>query len=179
MLNFKRGDIFREVLAEPVFVTLNSFIKKDGSLYMARGAGLGGLRRAPGIDYKFGDLIRKFGVMSKNVYGNKFHKYGIVYDTETRMGAFQIKYHLNDAPDLDLIKYSATMLAGIGRVISPLHLNFPGLGNDVVNRPELYRILEEAFKNVDITLWRLENREQDEWATSDVEGQNMMEVQRA
>src|SRR5882724_2608516 len=98
MLNFKRGDIFREVGNEPVFVTLNSFIKKDGSLYMARGAGLGGLRRAPGIDYKFGELIRKFGVMSKNVYGNKFHKYGVVYDPDTRMGAFQIKYHLNDAP---------------------------------------------------------------------------------
>ena len=162
MLTFKRGNIFTEVGQEPIFVTLNSFIKKDGALYMARGAGLGCLRRASNIDVKFGELIRKYGVMNKNAYGNKFHKYGIVYDAESRLGAFQIKYHLNDSPELDLIKYSATMLAGVGRVMGPIHLNFPGLGNDTINRPELYRILEEAFRNVDITLWRLENKEESE-----------------
>lgn len=161
MLNFKRGDMFKEVVNEPVFVTLNSFIKKDGTLYMARGAGLGALRRVPGADVKFGELIRKHGIITKNDFGNKFHKYGIVYDQETKMGAFQIKYHLNDNPDLELIKYSATMLAGFSHAYSnaTINLNFPGLGNDRENRPELYRILEDAFRNVDITLWRLENIE--------------------
>lgn len=168
MLQFKRGDIFREVKDEPLFTTLNSFLKKDGSLYMARGAGLGCLRRTPGVDSKFGELIKKYGLLTKNNYGNKFHRYGVVYDAVSKLGAFQIKYHLNDSPDLELIKFSATMLAGVGRVLGHMHLNFPGLGNDTQNRPELYRILEDAFKNVDITLWRLESKE-DEYENEPIE----------
>lgn len=160
MLNFKRGDVFKEVGAEPIFVTLNSFIKKDGSVYMARGAGLGCLRRSPGIDLVFGDLIKKYGFLTTNSYNHKFHKYGVVYDPVTKMGAFQVKYHLNDAPDIKLIEYSAIMLAGVVRILNvPVHLNFPGLGNEQNNRSELYKFLEDCFRNVDVTLWRLENKE--------------------
>lgn len=160
MLNFKRGDIFKEVGDEPLFVTLNSFIKKDGSVYMSKGASLGCMRRCPNIDLTLGALIRKYGVLTENEFNNKFHKYGVVYSSEQKIGAFQIKYHLNDQPNLDLIDYSSIMLAAIARILGPVHLNFPGLGNNQQDRPELYRILETNLKNAPVTLWRLENLEQ-------------------
>jgi len=159
MLKFQRGNVFDEVKNQPIFTTMSAFIKKDGTAFMSRGAALGCYRHYPNIDAIFGELIRKYGVISTNARGNKFLKYGVVYVPDKKVGAFQIKYHLNDNPDLELITYSATMLAGIGRMIGPLHINFPGLGKDTDNRAELYKVLESLWRNIDITLWRLNNEQ--------------------
>ena len=129
-------------------VTTNSFLRKDGSLVMGRGAAKQLADLVPGIDHIFGKEVRK-------ICGH-LGKYGIVilsggYD----YGIFQVKYHFADKADLDLIKYSTDRLNSYCWLYPWLnfHMNYPGIGNGKLSAEEVKPIINKLSDNV-FVYWR-------------------------
>ena len=137
---------------ELVFVTANSYIRKNGELVMGRGAALE-------LKIKRPDLPKLFGSGVLNICGH-LGKYGIIYElveswirTRQVFGIFQVKYHFNEPARLDLIDYSVSKLLEIyGGVLRDytISMNFPGIGFGGLIRSDILPIINILPDNVTI-----------------------------
>jgi hypothetical protein len=149
MAYFAHGQMWREWnRARCVFVTTNGTINKQGELVMGRGAADEAKRLVPGI-------ARRFGEQATNHYlqwGSE-EPYGLLLDTKSTIGAFQVKYHWAHRAKLELIEYSAAMLRdyALEKPDKQVFLNFPGIGFGKLNLDEVLERLEILPDNV--VLW--------------------------
>ncbi len=140
MPKFKTGDMFRA--PGFIIVTTNSFLTTEMKLVMGRGAAWQLKVKVPGIDKIFGKMIHDtFGHLGR--YGLIFHK---------RYGAAQVKYRFDEKAELELIKFSMTMLsvAATKDRKSIFNINFPGIGNGRLKKHEVESILEILPDNVHV-----------------------------
>ena len=88
---------------------------------MGCSAALEAIQRYPGIDKRFGDCIRK-------EWGSAL-EYNLFLDTETNVGAFQVKYNWSDLAELKLIERSLQVLTenALGVPDVKIAWNFPGI----------------------------------------------------
>lgn len=134
-----------------LLVTTNSYIKKDGSLVMGRGAALE-------IQNYFNDVPQNLG---KLILGNWQYiytegTYGLVFYVDSHVnieiGAFQVKHHFRHRADLSLIQESTDQLKVVSES-SPqetFFLNYPGIGNGGLTREEVEPIVSELPNNVHV-----------------------------
>jgi hypothetical protein len=143
MALFKQGNLFKEKNGIK-FVTGNSYLTKDLRLVMGRGAALELKTRSPGIDKIFGNIIDK-------TCGH-LRVYGLI--KHDSCGVFQVKYNFRDKADLELIKFSAILLADEARKTDQIiHLNYPGIGNGKLSKDIVRPLLDILPDNVHI--WEL------------------------
>lgn len=155
-MEFRKGNMFDEAEG-PIFVTSCSLIE-NGVLNMTKGAPQE-LVDEEGVEVaeKFASLILQKGIDERNQYGKKYKRYGCFYLPKYECGIFQVKYHPQDNIDLELVKYSAMMLAGIARAIEgPININNIG-GNTPELRSNVVKILSEILENEDVNIWRLDS----------------------
>lgn len=154
-MDFKKGNMFDESEGV-VFVTGCSLIE-NGVLNMTKGAPKELVDdEGEDIARDFASLILQKGVDERNQYGKKYKKYGCLYLPKYEAGIFQVKYHPQDHIDLELVRYSAIMLAGMARVIKePININNIG-GNTPELRSQIVKILGEYLDNEEIYIWRLD-----------------------
>ena len=140
-----------------ILVTCNSYIKKDGSLVMGRGAALEMKMKYPNIDKDFGNILsyKYDGVPEHLTYGVTLVcgfpylntqpelEMGIV--SKKLFGVFQVKYHYKDDANLDLIRFSTEMLCGI---FGKASMNFPGIGFGHLQYKDVLPIVEKLPDNV-------------------------------
>lgn len=130
-------------------VTTNSYIRRDGSLVMGRGAALEATKRIPGIDSEAGKLIPHLGT-----YG--FIIVRTPLDYTAGFGLFQVKYKFDDPADLELIKYSADKLTSLAtrEKNCQFRMNYPGIGFGHLTREVVEPLLSELPDNVTICMRR-------------------------
>ena len=127
---------------EPLFVTTNSIIKKDGSLVMGAGIAKQAKDAFPGLDYKLASRIED-------------PKYGSVYSQKFNIGAFQVKHHYRDPASIDLITNSSISLVGLilEHDWDRIHLNYPGIGLGQLTKEEVEPILLDILGTFPITIY--------------------------
>jgi len=138
--------------ADVLIFTGNSFIKRNGELVMGRGMALEVKKRYPFVPKLIGELIRS--------YPNP-RKYGLAILENLKLpfkiGSFQVKYHFRDPANMELIRYSTSLLREYAEKNQHLtvFLNFPGIGYGRLKRleGEIKRIISELPDNVYI--WKL------------------------
>lgn len=139
------GDVFDSWDEKsPLFITTNSFIKKDFSLVMGKGIAKTVRDRYVGIDLDLGLQIEHL------------HKYGLVQSSDNfpNIWAFQVKYHFKSDADLDLIRYSTELLCNFAKEYKKeISLNYPGIGNGRRTEEEVSSIISCLPDNVNV--WRL------------------------
>jgi len=124
------GDLWSELgLAELLLVTTNAVVTQDGRLVMGRGAAREARDRFAGLDRDLGEVIRSMA----SPIEQHLVQYGVAlargtYHPITRLGAFQVKAHWQDAASPELIAYSCGRLAAIADRYHRIALNFPGIG---------------------------------------------------
>ena len=123
-------------------VTTNSYIRKDGSLVMGRGAAKQVASHLPQIPAQLARQTTHLGT------------YGVIIHLRepTHIGAFQVKHHFGDAAQLSLIKHSTIMLRNIAHAL-PSHrfdMNFPGIGNGRLSYDAVLPIIVTLPDNVHI-----------------------------
>lgn len=132
-----------------IFVTTNSFVKKNGNLVMGRGAALELARLRPDVPSIFGGAVL-------HLCGN-LGKYGVFwslirYDAVSPFyGAFQVKYNWYENADLELIRFSTEELnRHVQGVLegSTISVNFPGIGNGNLKYEDVLPIIEILPDNV-------------------------------
>lgn len=150
MPTFRTGNMWDAYPTADLFViTTNSFITKDGRLVMGRGIAREACTRFPGLDTRLAEAIRK--------HCRHLHEYNLVIDPQTRIAAFQVKYHWADMATPRLIRASAIALRNLvaGRPLH-VHLNFPGIGNGRLNRDDVLPLLIDLPETV--TIWERSDR---------------------
>jgi hypothetical protein len=127
--------------AHKVLVTGNSFIKKDGSLVMGRGAAKQLASLYPNLPYQLGTKISAF---------TKNGVYGVILVDD--LGVFQVKYHFKDNARRDLITKSSEQLCFLANILpeETIFLNYPGIGNGRLNKNVVSPILEMLPDNVHV-----------------------------
>ena len=128
-------------------ITTNGQTRKDGACVMGRGCARQARDMIPGIDYKLGELLGK--------YGNRVFRLGALSDG-VHLGSFPVKHSWKEYADTELIERSSHQLVelansfGYGAVLLPR----PGAGNGKLDyhacvRPVLEEILtDDRFRIV-------------------------------
>lgn len=130
-------------------VTTNSYIRREGSLVMGRGAALEATKRIPGIDREAGKIIPHLGTYGLAIVRTPT-------DYRAGFGLFQVKYMFSDPADLELIKYSADMLTTLAtrEKKCQFRMNYPGIGFGHLTREDVEPLLSELPDNVTICMRR-------------------------
>ena len=135
---FKTGEMFHA--SGYLIVTTNSFLTSEVKLVMGRGAAWVLKMKVPGIDRVFGKMISEsFGHLG--LYGLLFHQ---------RFGALQVKYRFDEKARVDLIEFSLEKLAEKAEEYpkSIFNINYPGIGNGGLRKPEVRPLLSILPDNV-------------------------------
>lgn len=151
MPQFRIGNMFddtNQLFTTNILITTNSFIKKDGTLVMGRGAALEYKNKFSSfnVDKMWGDMI-------KEACGH-LGMYGVI--VEGRYGIFQVKRHFKDKADLDLIRYSIAwlLIRAIEKPQEEFHVNYPGIGFGRLRKEDVAPLLQVLPDNVFI--WKKE-----------------------
>lgn len=140
---------------EIIFVTTNSYVKRDGSLVMGKGAAFEMKEKFPFLPSIFGDqIIRHFGQLGK---------YGLLLATATEnsqilpylgVGIFQVKYHFKEKADLELVKYSTNLLSYFMETHPEvsISMNFPAIGYGQRTIEEILPIVSVLPDNISLYL---------------------------
>ena len=149
-MKIKNGDMWDSYSTSDLFlITTNSYVRKDGALVMGRGIAQQAKTRYPSVPYQAGKWLRDNNLVNGT--------YGILTEPfDTHLGLFQVKVHYADAARLDLIEFSAKMLAEYLGVcdLKNVNLNFPGIGYGHLSEADVLPILEKYFENLPITVWK-------------------------
>lgn len=148
---YKQGNMFDHLSDyDYFFVTTNSYIKRDGSLVMGRGAALQLKEMFPKIPYIFGELVKQLcGHMGE---------YNLVYyypsGLNVCIGAVQVKYHYLGTADLLLVQRSLEVLKDRALVwkTKKIALNYPGIGFGGLPFALVETIVDLLPDNIDV--WR-------------------------
>ena len=145
----RQGDMWSAFDGADLFlITTNSTIKKNGRLVMGAGIAKQARDRYKGLDLALGRRIENMGT------------YGLIVSEnwpESKLGAFQVKWHYKDKADLGLIGFSVYALRMFVEynVVLNVHLNFPGIGNGGLNRDDVLPIVQTLPDNVHIWEYKL------------------------
>lgn len=136
----KTGDIWQLIgIANAICITTNGIVKDNGALVMGAGIAKEALDMFPGIQFKLGEIVRKYGNIPA-ICGIK---------NGTRIVSFPTKNDFKDPSDIFLIKKSAQMIARIttdqnwGYVAIPR----PGCGCGKLEWDDVKKILNPIFDN--------------------------------
>ena len=135
---FRTGEMFHA--SGYLIVTTNSFLTSEVKLVMGRGAAWVLKMKVPGIDQVFGKMISEScGHLGR--YGLLFHR---------RFGALQVKYRFDEKARLDLIEFSLEKLTEKAEESpsSTFNINYPGIGNGGLRKPEVRPLLGILPDNV-------------------------------
>jgi hypothetical protein len=135
---FRTGEMFHT--SGYLIVTTNSFLTSEVKLVMGRGAAWVLKMKVPGIDRVFGKMISET-CGHLGLYGLLFHQ---------RFGALQVKYRFDEKARVDLIEFSLRKLAWIAKESpnSRFNINYPGIGNGGLRKPEVQPLLDVLPDNV-------------------------------
>ena len=135
---FKTGEMFHA--SGYLIVTTNSFLTSEVKLVMGRGAAWVLKMKVPGIDLVFGKMISE-------TCGHLGH-YGLLF--HQRFGALQVKYRFDEKARLELIQFSLERLAEKSEEFpkSRFNINYPGIGNGGLRKPEVQPLLDVLPDNV-------------------------------
>ena len=135
--------------ADAVCITTNGTVRSDGACVMGRGCAREALERFPGIGYRLGEAIRRFGQGKVISLGHPTDRTG--KEMPYILVSFPVKHNWWEKADLSLIERSARILAkaadekGWRVVVMPR----PGCGNGGRKweevKPILQRYLDERF----------------------------------
>ena len=131
--------------ADLFLITTNSTLKKNGALVMGRGIARQARDRFSGLDLALGREITA-------VCGHLGHYHLLLSPRwpAAKLGAFQVKTHYARPESLALIRQSA--LALIARCEehpgAAVHVNYPGIGNGGLARPQVLPLLKPLPDNV-------------------------------
>jgi len=133
-----RGDLWK-LPPEPGpclrLITTNGQTRKDAAAVMGRGCARQAKEMLPGIDYKLGALLRK--------YGNRPMRLAALADG-SHLGTFPVKHHWREAADLALIERSAQGLVEIADRFgyAQVYLPRPGCGTGSLRYEAVKPVLE-------------------------------------
>lgn len=156
MPNYRYGEMFDHFGEYDLFlVTTNSYIRKNGSLVMGRGAAKQ-LADCSDAESFFGKEIQKkcgnlgrYGVLIVPIDGLGFS-----------LGIFQVKYHFKEKASLELIDYRSFMLEDIALRYKKVCINYPGIGFGGITKPwsllYLATLVNRWPNNIDV--WRFEEK---------------------
>lgn len=121
----------------PICITTNGMVRKDGACVMGRGIALQAAERWPAFPFKVGNSIR--------AWGNH-----VQYFQEYNVFIFPVKHHWKDAADLALIRRSAEELKKQAlKCWDYIYLPRAGCGNGRLDwkdvKPVLAEILDDRF----------------------------------
>lgn len=142
-----RGDLWKlsAVAAEPAkpghclrLIATNGQTRRDGAAVMGRGCAQQARDMLPGIDYKLGELLRK--------YGNRPFRLTSLEDG-SHLCTFPVKHHWKEAADLDLIERSALQLVELVDRFEyqTVFLPRPGCGNGQLSYEQVRPVLEKIL----------------------------------
>lgn len=152
-MQIKVGNLF-DSKDDYTLVTANSFVKRDGSLVMGRGAA----RQLATLHPSFPRIAGQYILEGSYPLHHGLPVYGVILIG--RYGLFQVKYHWTDDADLDLIKFSVDELGVLlnSGEIKTVSMNFPGIGNGRLTEemvlpiisvlPDTVTVYKYATKNV-------------------------------
>ena len=118
-------------------ITTNPIVNRRGEAVMGRGCAREAKDRVPGIEYRFGGLLKK--------HGNRVMRLAKLPDG-THLTSFPVKHHWREEADLQLIRRSAGQLArladkfGYRKIVIPR----PGCGNGRLEWADVQPLLEAA-----------------------------------
>lgn len=143
MAVFKTGNMWDAWdTVDHFIITTNSTLKNNGALVM--GAGI-----ARQVRDRFSNIDRKIGTVIKQHPTPR--RYGLLLGAK-KLGIFQVKYHWGSPADLELIRYSTSLLTAeaISNPDKTYALNFPGIGNGKLHITEVAPIMESLPDNVEV-----------------------------
>jgi hypothetical protein len=136
-----------------LLATGNGVLRKNGALVMGAGAA-----KALAQAYPF--LPRVFGRMAQSAPDlGGWHLYGVLVTRVApglSVGLFQTKGDWRDRANVNIIKYSAAVLANhLERNPQEVHMAFPGIGLGGLSEDEVLEALELLLGNFEVFLYRL------------------------
>jgi len=151
MPKYKIGNMWDQLHKNEIFLTTtNNVIKRNGALVMGAGADKQATLLFPGIEYLFGNYIKKlnvtdyhFFILEEVVQWNKAYGRSIV------IGALQTVRHYNDNSDIDLVKNSVNKLNNYAKTINTtINCPMPGIGLGKLNINHVKKITDESPDNI-------------------------------
>lgn len=146
MVNFIAGELWDEVQrADIIFVTTNAVVA-NAQLVMGVGSAQEAKERYPHLPSYFGKYLS-----TRNLAMRRF---GIIIADEITsnpvIGLFQTKLHYKDSSKLDIIAFSAGMLAYFAWVNPQLRIAmpFPGVGNEKLHPSDIHQVIECLPNNI-------------------------------
>lgn len=149
------GDMWNsydQIIAEDgrFLITTNSYINNDGSLAMGKGI-------AKIASQRFPDLSIQAGYRVQYRCGH-LGEYGVVLTPHHEMpvGLFQTKTHFKNKSTLEMIAYSASILAVYANSTRArqFHVNFPGIGYGGLKQQDVLPILLDTLPS-NVFIWKL------------------------
>jgi len=121
--------------------TANSTLTRDGKLVMGAGNAKTVRDKVKGIDERIGIILSKLDNKSK---------YGIIFDTKTKMFAFQTKINWRNKSPISLIQFSLQMLKHHAKnnLDKSYALPIPGIGHGGFTREQIEPYLYNMPDNV-------------------------------
>ena len=143
-MKFVQGNIWLAPLPVIIVVTTNSQLDKNGYLVMGAGIALEAKQKIPNIAADAGKIVEKFG----RKYGFQSLRHGRV-PGKPGYGIFQTKMSWAGDASLDLVEYSASMLAPYAQYNAdiPIRLNYPGIGLGRLAKEQVRPVLEKYLGN--------------------------------
>lgn len=160
MPKFSRGDMWDVYDTVDLFcITTNATIRTNERLVMGSGIALQARERFPDIDLRLAQLIGKDRLIpTSNPEVTGIESYNLVFDTKTKIAAFQTKWYFKENAPLSLVEMSIrelrTWVLDQGRWVN-VALNFPGIGYGGLSKALVVESLKELPKSV--TIWEYEN----------------------
>lgn len=149
MSRYKQGNMFDHFpVYDFIFVTTNSYLRKDGALVMGRGA-------ARELKEMFTEAPYVFGAMIRNSCGHLGEYNLLNYPIDglgISVGAFQVKYHFLDKANLGLIQRGCEKLKREALYFSnkTFCINFPGIGNGGLSKAIVEMFVDLLPENIDV-----------------------------
>ena len=142
----RTGNMFDHIdECDVLLVTTNCIVKSNGELVMGSGAALQAKLYDTSLPRR---LARK--ILEKGV------RYGLIIFEDSKIGAFQTKYHFSSSAKYEIIAYSTTLLCDwVNRnKQKTVFLNYPGIGLGGLKEERVYRVISKLPDNV--VVWKLQ-----------------------
>jgi len=159
---WKTGNMFDfvDTKKEPVFICASSHLNEGKKLITNdREDSLSEITKEhPNVASKLGSMIDNFALPIDHSDKDWMRRYGIVFDRNSNIGAFQVKYHVRDIVDMELVRISAQMLAAFAQAI-PCKINIEVPETNGSDDRQFINIVMPIWYKTKICVWTLEYEE--------------------
>lgn len=151
MPTYRTGDMWSVYDQADLFcITTNASLDSENNLVM--GAGIAGQAKEkfPGLPDRFGTMLRENGAYQED------EPYGMLFDEETKIAAFQTKQDWRDDASIKVIAHAnvrlfAWLFENEGQEV---HLNYPGIGHGNLSKSVVKKLIQHLPDRVHI--WQYE-----------------------